>query len=138
MCMCRRQPGGRHGPTEHARHRQRGTTGPLGRRGRKTRLPRKAGRRSAEAAGWYTRAIEADGDASSAGEASSNGAEVAVLRSNRSAAFMKLGANSEALAEARRCVKLDASFVKGYLRLGEALGAMGRLATSRKKREQEG
>jgi len=83
-------------------------------------------RRSAEAAGWYTRAIEADGDASSAGEASSNGAEVAVLRSNRSAAFMKLGANSEALAEARRCVKLDASFVKGYLRLGEALGAMGR------------
>ena len=85
-------------------------------------------RRSAEAAGWYTRAIEADGDASSAGEASSNGAEVAVLRSNRSAAFMKLGANSEALAEARRCVKLDASFVKGYLRLGEALGAMGRWA----------
>ena len=61
----------------------------------------------------YTKAISVD-------------PEFVVLYSNRSAAFLANGESSKALRDARKCVELDASFVKGHSRLGAALLALKR------------
>ncbi len=52
--------------------------------------------------------------------------EFVVLYSNRSAAFLANGESSKALKDARKCVDLDASFVKGHSRLAAALFALKR------------
>ena len=52
--------------------------------------------------------------------------EFVVLYSNRSAAFLANGETSKALKDARKCVELDTSFVKGHSRLAAALMALKR------------
>lgn len=52
--------------------------------------------------------------------------EFVVLYSNRSAAFLANGEKSKALRDARNCVEMDASFVKGRSRLAAALLALKR------------
>ena len=47
------------------------------------------------------------------------------LRSNRSAAYLALGRTNEAVADAVRCVALDAAWPKAHYRLGKALAASG-------------
>ena len=47
------------------------------------------------------------------------------LRSNRSAAYLALGWTDEAVADAVRCVALDAAWPKAHYRLGKALAATG-------------
>lgn len=49
-----------------------------------------------------------------------------VLFSNRSAAHLGRGDARSAEADARKCVELDPSWAKGYLRLGDAIVAQGR------------
>ena len=61
----------------------------------------------------YTNAISLDPD-------------FVVLYSNRSAAFLANGETSKALRDARKCVELDTSFLKGHSRLGAALLALKR------------
>lgn len=51
-----------------------------------------------------------------------------VIYSNRSAAQLKLKRNSEGLADANKCVELDANWTKGYMRKGDALYAQGKHA----------
>ena len=65
------------------------------------------------AIGEYTKAISLD-------------PEFVVLYSNRSAAFLANGESSKALRDARKCVELDASFVKGHSRLAASLLALKR------------
>ena len=62
---------------------------------------------------------------------------------NRSAALLALGRVDDALADARRCVRLEPSYVKGRYRLGAALNAAVRRAepdasseSGREKRER--
>jgi len=52
--------------------------------------------------------------------------EFVVLYSNRSAAFLANGEKSKALRDARKCIELDISFVKGHSRLAAALLALKR------------
>ena len=47
--------------------------------------------------------------------------EFVILYSNRSAAFLANGETSKALRDARKCVELDTSFLKGHSRLAAAL-----------------
>ena len=71
-----------------------------------------------EAAGIYTRALQQlDADAV--------GREVAVIYSNRCAAYLAIGATHEALADARRSIEADPRFAKAWLRLGRAQLAVG-------------
>ena len=71
-----------------------------------------------EAAGIYTRALQqVDADAA--------GREVAVLYSNRCAAYLAIDATHEALVDARRSVEADPRFAKAWLRLGRAQLAAG-------------
>lgn len=44
-----------------------------------------------------------------------------VLYSNRSAAYLKLNKITEALKDGNKCVELDSSWAKGYVRKGDAL-----------------
>lgn len=44
-----------------------------------------------------------------------------VLYSNRSAAYLKIKKNNQALADANKCVELDSNWGKGYSRKGDAL-----------------
>ena len=46
------------------------------------------------------------------------------LYSNRSAAYLKMGDNENALKDAEKCISLNADFHKGYSRKGAALHAM--------------
>jgi DnaJ family protein C protein 8 len=52
--------------------------------------------------------------------------EFVVLYSNRSAAFLANGETSKALRDARKCVEVNASFLKGHSRLAAALLALKR------------
>ena len=61
----------------------------------------------------YTKAISVD-------------PQFVVLYSNRSAAFLANGETSKALRDARKCVEVDASFVKGHSRLAASLLALKR------------
>ena len=73
--------------------------------------------RHCQALGLYAHAIHV---ATHANAAATPG-ELAILLSNRSASCLALGATSEALQDAKRCLSTDPSFVKGYLRLGRSL-----------------
>lgn len=59
-----------------------------------------------------------------------------VFFSNRSAAYLSLGSTSEALADARECVRLNATWAKGYSRLGAALWKDGNLVEAAKSYDQ--
>eukprot|EP00928_Gymnodinium_smaydae_P026709 TRINITY_DN20891_c0_g1_i1.p1 TRINITY_DN20891_c0_g1~~TRINITY_DN20891_c0_g1_i1.p1 ORF type:complete len:454 (+),score=98.11 TRINITY_DN20891_c0_g1_i1:161-1363(+) len=50
----------------------------------------------------------------------------AMLCSNRSLSFQKLGRHEEALADAERCMRLKPDFVKGFLRAATSFRALGR------------
>ena len=50
-----------------------------------------------------------------------------VLYSNRSAAYLKLKNYAEAIQDAEKCIDVDASWIKGYTRKGDALYASGKL-----------
>lgn len=49
-----------------------------------------------------------------------------VLYSNRSASYLKIGRSSEALADANKCIELDAQWSKGLVRKGDALMMLSR------------
>ena len=53
------------------------------------------------------------------------------LLSNRSACYLRLGLPQPALADAERCVQLDAAFLKGLHRLAAANQQLGRLAEAK-------
>jgi len=63
-----------------------------------------------EAVGCFTDAVQLDPKST-------------VYLSNRSAAYIKLGENKKAQADAEKCIALDKNWVKGYIRLGSALFA---------------
>ena len=46
-----------------------------------------------------------------------------LLYSNRSAAYLKLKQNSQALSDANKCIELDQKWTKGYARKGDVLYA---------------
>lgn len=50
-----------------------------------------------------------------------------VYYSNRSAAYLAMGKNNEALADAEQCHKINPGWSKGFFRVGAALRALGRL-----------
>jgi hypothetical protein len=50
-----------------------------------------------------------------------------VLYSNRSAAYLKLKKYTEAVSDGDNCIAVDASWIKGYTRKGDALYAAGKL-----------
>ena len=64
-----------------------------------------------EAIGHYTKAIALDGTQHT-------------YYSNRAAAFMSKGEPEKALADADQCIKLNATWAKGYSRKGAALHAL--------------
>ena len=70
---------------------------------------------AAEAAALYGEALAA---LAGAGDASD---KAHILRANRSAALLKCGDVAGAAADALACVRLDASYTKGFYRLGAAL-----------------
>lgn len=49
-----------------------------------------------------------------------------VLYSNRSGAFLKLKNKEKALDDANKCIKLDNTWTKGYIRKGDVLHAIGK------------
>jgi len=51
-----------------------------------------------------------------------------VYFSNRSAAYLAMGKNNEALADAEQCHRLNPAWPKGFFRVGAALRALGRLS----------
>ena len=63
----------------------------------------------------YSGAIEADADPS----------ELAKLLANRSAAYGRLGNLEAALADGKRAVEIDPSYIKGYFRATKAHMALG-------------
>ena len=65
-----------------------------------------------KAAAAYTKAIKLD-------------QENAVLYSNRSAAFLKLGKVAKAIEDADECIVLKPDWEKGYFRKGQALETKG-------------
>jgi len=68
-----------------------------------------------EAIGFYTQAIEIDG-------------RNHVYFSNRSAAYLAMGKNNEALSDAEKCHQLNPAWPKGFFRVGSALRALGRFS----------
>jgi len=78
------------------------------------------GKSFAEAAGYYSLALELLKEGTR-----DDSTSVTVLRSNRSGAYLGLGFPLLALEDAKRCVVLDPSWVKGYSRLGAAQAATG-------------
>ena len=58
------------------------------------------------------------------------------LLSNRSACYLRLGLPQPALADAERCVQLDAAFLKGLHRLAAANQQLGRLAEAKSALER--
>lgn len=59
-------------------------------------------------------------------KATNDGEAEVLLRSNRSMCFYKLGRYQEAIDDALRCVHLNHTFIKGYLRGAMALRALAR------------
>jgi tetratricopeptide (TPR) repeat protein len=80
----------------------------------------KADGNSAWASGNYLSAIESFGKAIEK-DTTKDSEFLKVLYSNRSAAYLKLGHNKEALDDAEQCIKLDQKWSKGYARKGDAL-----------------
>lgn len=70
---------------------------------------------SADAAALYGEALAAGGSSD----------KRHILHANRSAALLKLGDAAGAAADALQCVRLDASYTKGFFRLGAALNRAG-------------
>jgi hypothetical protein len=70
---------------------------------------------SADAAALYGEALAAGGSSD----------KRHILHANRSAALLKLGDAAGAAADALQCVRLDASYTKGFFRLGAALSKAG-------------
>lgn len=60
----------------------------------------------------------------------------AALYSNRSAAYAGLGDWENAAADGKKCIEVDASFLKGYHRAGSALRSLGRLEEAKKIAEK--
>ena len=75
-----------------------------------------------DAARCYSGAIEADSDPS----------ELAKLLANRSAAYGRLGNLEAALADGKRAVELDPSYIKGYFRETKAHMALGQFRRASK------
>lgn len=59
-----------------------------------------------------------------------------VFFSNRSGAYINLGKNEEALADANKCIELNPQFVKGYARKGLALRKQGKYDEAQKVYEE--
>ncbi|TMW57239.1 hypothetical protein Poli38472_003164 [Pythium oligandrum] len=80
-------------------------------------------RRFKESIDWYTKAIDLDSSSH-------------ILYGNRAAAYHRLKQYTKALADAKKAVELDGSWVKGHYRMASALSALERYEEAAEAFEQ--